>query len=222
MPDANPDLAEVKYTGSGRPKVPRLDTEHIRASERSAVQVTLDSIRSRNRRLQQACAIIDEANRIIRDNDGYLKALALSLALHEGARAVYNACGLSRSAFYQMTEKALGDERKVHNPKTGRDEIRYEWPERPQVWTPAISERAKAKKVRFHRDAVTELPKYGELVYAARVRLEAATEIRDELVVELIDSGKTPVEVGHLIGRDRSRVWHILLAAGRDAEPQPA
>lgn len=206
---------EVARTGSGRPRLEKLDVKPIIEQERRDVLVTLDSISDDRARLEYAVRIIAEANGVLAEKEPYLKALALSLALHEGARAVYDTFGQSRSGFYQFTERVLGDETVVDDPKNpGKTKKVYSWPGRPSGWTEEVRDRAKAKKIRFHRDAAVKLPEVAPIVVAAQARHDAAAEVRDALVVKLVDQGLPPQEMADIIGRDRSRVWHIKSRKG--------
>ena len=202
----------VALTESGRPKLPKLDKKGIRETETAAVMTTLDSIEDDEARLKKSAQIIAEANGVISEYDGRLRKLGLSLALHDGARAVYDAMGMSRGAFYAMTERVLGDlvDVEVHH-KDGSTTVekQWKWVDRPTVWTPEVKARAKARRVLWHRNAATELPELGPRVFAARCRADAATKVRNELVRKLAVSSEVMEEIAAMIGRDRSRVYHI-------------
>jgi hypothetical protein len=206
-------------TRSGHPKLPALDVEGITATETAAVTRTLDSIDDPVKRLKRAVAIIAKAEADLADKEivvagggkelvdgleSHMKKLALSLALHEGARNISAAIGMTRGGFYQMTVKVLGD-----------------WPERPKNWTPEVSERAKARRIWWKQNAKDELPEVAAQVFAAKVRRDVARAARDELVLDLVEDKKVLAahEAADIIGRNASRISQ-LKRRDEDAEQQ--
>lgn len=211
MSTMTPDL-----TRTGRPKVAPLDSDRIRAEEIAAVDATLSTITDPRERLEKAAAIIAEAEGILAEQDPYMKKLALSLALHEGARGVSHVIGMHRSGFYQLTEKVLGDPVQVEKrTRAGKTTIKtkYVWPERPAAWDETVSARATEKKIRRYRNAAEELPEVAADVVAAKARIDAAEAVRDAAVPEVVASGVAPVDVARIINRHPSRISHLLRAA---------
>lgn len=188
--------APPAVTASGRIKLPKLDKDAIVARATAEVVQTLDSIEDDERRLQQATNIIDRANGFLADNEPRMKKMALYLALIKGAVAVSDATSMSRYAFYKLTVDTLGPDWK-----------------RPASWDDTVAARAKARGVRIHRDAVTELPPLAEKVAEAHAQKEAATKYRDQIVLRLVERGMNHGEVAQLIGRERSRVTQIVSAS---------
>src|SRR5690242_8588610 len=224
-------MSVMTSTSTEHPKVPALDTEKIRTDEILAVTRTLSIIEDPKARLEKAVAIIKDAEHKINDRveivsgrthkidglDSRVKKLALSLALHEGARGISNAIPMTRNGFYALTERVLGDPEQYEkvSRKSGRTllKTRYVWKDRPVAWTPAVSERATEKKVRRYRDAATELPTAAAELYAAQVRVEAASAERDQLVPIVVTSGVSAADVARMIERHPSRVSHLVKAA---------
>lgn len=191
-------MTTATTTRSGHPKVPVLDTAAIHAAAEKRVQDALNGITDPRDRLAVLGDLDAEANAVKTEWEPVMRRQALSLALHEGARAVNRSIGVSREAFSRMTRTALGD-----------------WPERPLMWDETVRERARARKVHYYSKAVTELPEIAAKVETAKAVLEAIRPLRDELVRELFAAGLKRVEIAEIIGRNPSRVSHIT-GGGRE------
>jgi hypothetical protein len=198
------------------PKIAPLDTAKIREEETRAVTDTLALIPDPMARLEKAVAIIKDAEATEARLDRVVKQYALSLALREGVRGVFNAIPMTRSGFYQLTEKVLGDPvpyEKVSRTGKTTTKIKYVWPERPVSWDETVAQRAADKGVRLDRSAAKNLPAAAAELYAAQVRIEAAIAVRDELVPVVATTAESKAAVARLIGRHPSRVSHLVKAA---------
>lgn len=186
----------VKTTRSGRPKVPALNKARILAAAADALDAELASIPDPKARLRHMSEVEAAAHRVIEDNETAMRKQALSVALHEGARGVYQAIGLSREAFSRMTADALGD-----------------WPDRPVAWDETVIAKANERKVRFYRDAAKTLPDLALKVVTAKAQKDVIRPRRDALVKELFEvQGLKRSEIAEIIGRTPSRVSHITKA----------
>lgn len=186
----------TKTTRSGRPKVPALNKARILAEQAEKIDAELAGIKDPKARLARLSEIERDAHQVIEDNETAMKKQALSITLHEGARGVYKAIGLSREAFSRMTADALGD-----------------WPERPASWDETVVARATERKVRFYRDAVNTLPTLALKVVTAKAQKDVIRPVRDALVKELFEvHGLKRTEIAAIIGRTPSRVSHITKA----------
>jgi hypothetical protein len=188
--------APVKTTRSGRPKVPALNKARILASVADTLDAELAAIPDPKDRLRHLSDVEAAAHRVIEDNETAMRKQALSVALHEGARGVYQAIGLSREAFSRMTAEALGD-----------------WPERPVAWDETVIAKANERKVRFYRDAAKTLPELATKVVTAKAQKDVIRPRRDTLVKELFEVHVLKrTEIAAIIGRTPSRVSHITKA----------
>ena len=191
-----------KTTRSGRPKLPALDKNRILAEQTKLITEQVTSIADPKERLAKLAEIEFAAHDVIAECENPMKKQALSLALHEGARSVYKAIGMSREAFSRMTADALGD-----------------WSDRPKAvegvspWGEAVVARATEQGVRFYRNAATTLPEIALKVVTAKAQEVAVRPLRNELVRELYDvHGLKRTEIAEIIGRTPSRVSHITKA----------
>lgn len=186
----------VNTTRSGRPKVPALDKTRITIEQGAKIRDQLSGISDPLDRLERLAHIEAGADKVIAENEAAMRKYALSLALHEGARSVYKAIGLSREAFSRMTADALGD-----------------WPERPVAWDETVVDRARQRKVRLYKDAAHELPPLARKVVTAKATKDAIRPLRDALVAELYNErGLKRTEIAEIIGRTPSRISHITKA----------
>lgn len=188
----------TKTTRSGRPKVPALNKARIMAAEADKIEAELAAIPDPKDRLARLSEIEAHALHTIEDNETAMRKQALSVTLHEGARGVYQAIGLSREAFSRMTADALGD-----------------WPERPVAWDETVVARANEQKVRYYRDAAKTLPELALKVVTAKAQRDVIRPLRDPLVKHLFDTqGLSRMEIAAIIGRTPSRVSHIIGGEG--------
>jgi hypothetical protein len=192
----------IKTTRSGRPKVPALNKPRILLEQRDKLNAELAAINADDARataearLRHLSDVERAAQHVIDEWEGPMRKQALSVALHEGARGVYKGIGLSREAFSRMTAEALGD-----------------WPERPVSWDETVVERAKARKVRWYRDAAATLPGIAVKVVTAKAQKDVIQPRRNELVKELFEvHGLKRTEIAEIIGRTPSRISHITKA----------
>jgi DNA-directed RNA polymerase specialized sigma subunit len=186
----------VKTTRSGRPKVPALNKARILAAAADRLDAELAAIPDPKARLRHLSEVEAAAHHVIEENETAMRKQALSVALHEGARGVYQAIGLSREAFSRMTADALGD-----------------WPERPVAWDETVIAKANERKVRFYRDAAKTLPDLALKVVTAKAQKDVIRPRRDALVKELFEvQGLKRTEIAEIIGRTPSRVSHITKA----------
>jgi len=186
----------VKTTRSGRPKVPALNKARIAAAAADQLDAELAKITDPQDRLRHLGDVERAAHHTIEDNETAMRKQALSVALHEGARGVYQAIGLSREAFSRMTADALGD-----------------WPDRPVAWDETVVARAKEQGIRYYRDAATTLPDLALKVVTAKAQKDVIRPRRDALVKELFEvHGLKRTEIAAIIGRTPSRVSHITKA----------
>ena len=192
----------IKTTRSGRPKVPALNKPRILAAQADVIDAALAEVTAPTEkdtaiaRVRLLSELEAAARKQIEENDPPMRKKALSIALHEGARGVYQAIGLSREAFSRMTAEALGD-----------------WPERPVAWDETVVARAKDRKVRYYRDAAATLPELATKVVTAKARIDVIRSKRDPLVRELFEvHGLKRYEIAEIIGRNPTRVSHITKA----------
>lgn len=182
----------VATTRSGRIKVPAIDKAKLEADAAAAVEAAVAGAKTARDKLTALSQLDSEAHAVIREYEPMMHAQALSLALHEGVRGVFNTLGVSRQSFSRMTADALGD-----------------WPERPNQWDDTVHLRARARKIRFYRNAVHDLPGIAERVVRAKATVAAIQPLRDDLIRELYASGMKRSEIAELIDRNPSRVSHI-------------
>lgn len=188
----------LKTTGSGRPKIPGLNKAQILAAEADKIDAMLAGIPDPTDQLRALSDLDRAAHKVIEENDAAMRKQALSLTLHEGARGVYQAIGLSREAFSRMTAAALGD-----------------WDERPVSWDETVIDRAKARGVRYYRDAAKTLPALAVKVVTAKAQKDVIQSRRNTLVKALYtEHGLSRPEIAQIIGRNPSRVSQIAPKAG--------
>lgn len=187
---------DVPRTGTGNVIVPKLDLPRITAASLALVQATLLGVSGDKSRLACAARIQHEAGVVIDNKQEHLYDLGVSIALFDGGRAVYDGMGITRSFFTLLTNKALGV-----------------WPERKSATPDEVRARALARKVKYYRNAVNDLPSIAEEVESAKARIAAAMPIRDAMMIALKDQGLLRREIAEIAGCAPSRVSHII---GRD------
>jgi len=187
-------------TRSGRPKLPPTDTEAIRAEVKAEVQAVLNKHKKNEaEQLRAVVALAKPAEATLAEYGDFATALALSLALYEGARGMSNVIGLSRERFYKLTVDALGEDWK-----------------RPSSWGPEIVERARKRKVPFYSDAADMLPDIAQRVVHAKVMIEESRKVRDELMARLYREKKmTRLEIADILERNPSRVSQVVYGTTR-------
>lgn len=179
--------------------LPHLDRRNIREVETIAVDTILAAIPDREARLVRAGEIADEAQTIADRWRPQRDQAALSLALYDGHRGLNSVIGVTRTRFYDMRADALhltkAEKKAKWLVKASRDQV---------------VARARQHGVEHIPDAIKKLPRYANRVAAAKERDQAARAVRDRLVADLLRDGRTPSELGDLIGRNRSRVWQVI------------
>lgn len=223
---------EVKLTRSGRPKVPPLDLVAVNAEAKAHVEQVLadtpnypsketqDALRAladippgdhdraaawaaldraRTEDLLTAAAHLEsQAMDLLTEKEGYMYRLAMSLQLYEGCRGVFRAVGIGREALSKRTSTAVDGEA------------------RPLVWTKEEGAAlARRHRIGFYGNAATELPKVAREVALAHAIIVRAKPARNELIKELAALGASRVYIAGIIGREPSRVSHIVTGRGR-------
>lgn len=195
--------AATATTRSGRPKVPPLDKARIIAEVDQSVEAALaDATDDRARLVTLAHLVADaEENLAAPGGERHMYRLAVSLHVHEGARGVWRAIGVSRETFSRNHIAEALDSK--------------HWPESTRAWTPATAERARQRRIPFYKDAARDLPKVAEDVFRDRTMVQRVLPMRNELMRRLSEQGMTRVELADIIGRRPSRVSHIVTGRGR-------
>lgn len=162
--------------------------------------------------LTAAARLETDAMDTLTAKEGYMYRLAFSLALYEGVRGVNRAVGIGREAFAKRMSTALDGE--VRSVKvTGPDGTVKS---QPIPWT-AEEGAALARRHRIARygNAIHELPKVAREVALAHAIIVRVKPVRNEFIKELADMGATRVYIAGIIGREPSRVSHIVTGRGR-------
>lgn len=156
------------------------------------------------RRLATLSLLMGQADNAIEMPGGekHMYRLAVSLHVYEGARGVWRAIGVSRETFSRRhVAVALKSD---------------QWENSPKAWDPDLTPaRAREMRVPRYTNAVHELPEVAEKVYRARAIQRYVLPLRNDLLTKLSDEGMTRRELADIIGRNPSRVSHIVAGKGR-------
>lgn len=162
--------------------------------------------------LTAAAHLESQAEDTLTEKEGYMYRLAFSLALYEGARAVHHAVGIGREAFAKRLNTALDGEVRSMEYVTEDGKVMRQ----PIPWTAEEGAAcARRHKIRRYSDAVHELPKVAREVALAHAIIVRVKPVRNELIKELAELGATRVYIAGIIGREPSRVSHIVTGRGR-------
>ena len=162
--------------------------------------------------LTAAAHLETEAMDTLTAKEGYMYRLAFSLALYEGVRGVNRAVGIGREAFAKRMTTALDGE--VRSVKvTGPDgKVKSQ----PIPWTKEEgAATARRHRIARYGNAIHELPKVAREVALAHAIIVRVKPPRNELILELASMGATRVYIAGIIGREPSRVSHIVTGRGR-------
>lgn len=185
----------------------RIDVASLTKAAASITHAELAGIRDEAARLNRAVKIVAEVEGKLEPLRERRDALAVSLSVYDGVRAVNTMAGLGRTQMSKIKRAAIGGEDLPLMPGTSQtiDKVAYR----------ALAER---HGVPHYPDAASELPAVAAQVVTLTATQEAAREVRDEIALGWISKGvKTKTEVAKIMGVDRSRIAHLLSGARNTA-----
>jgi hypothetical protein len=178
-----------------------VDVETITAEARDAAVTELAEIPDLHDRLTRAAEVTNEASAALADAREGRDRLLLSLNVYDRVRGLPKLAGIAPTTLFKIRKRALG----TTIPKRE---------DNPLVRDPAkIAQKAKRMGVpRVPKDEALEaLPRYVRDVATAKGRIAGALMVRDAALEALVESGEyTRMDLARIMGRDRSRVTHLL------------
>ena len=192
-------------------KLPPLDTARLESEEQAAVAASLAGlpfqVLTAEERLQIAATIVNEATTDLEAHRRVRDAMALSLRLYDGARAVNHTLGISRTAFVEKCNEAL----RLTDAEKQEKWLLGPALESAEVKRTRIAERASASKVRQvpTEKAKRQLPRIAEKAYRAAARRDAAMPTRDAAIRELLELGWSREQVAEAAGVLPSRISQV-------------
>ncbi len=188
-------IAEGRPSRATQPKFRRLDAAAIAEAARQPVVDELQAIEDDRERLVAAAGICTslepEVERLRKERDDLL----LSAAIYDRVRGVNHAAGVGRTILSRLKREIAGGAIPTVDGTTSVPD--YD----------ALARAAKKAGLKHRRDALEKLPDVAEEQITLRARLQAAKEIRNDLVVKLVDAGDmAAVEAASIIGTTEGRV----------------
>lgn len=191
--------------------VPHLDKEQVAAEAAARVAAVVDAhpgddIDSLVERLGAISHLANAQQERANTDRALRDELALSLALHDGVRAVQNALGVNRNRFYEMRCDALGltgEDRKAKwlEPRDGETH--------DQRLARIAARAADAGVKRYPPLNMKWLLEIATSVATADTAAAMARDIRDQMVLELLERGWVRREIAAVIGRSVTRISRI-------------
>jgi hypothetical protein len=186
-------------------KLPKLDRDRIARAARETVRQELKNCRTPETLLRRSTQIVQHAEEVIEQHRPTRDEAALSLALHEGRRAVNDVIGVHRSYFYGMRTKAL---------RLTEEEKAAHWLEESAPGVRRTKEEVQARAfevgVPIIEDAASLAAHWGEQVALADEQATAAREIRDNAIRTCWDNGWSRGRIAAIAGVDESRISQIV------------
>lgn len=193
-------MPAARRNRSTQPTLTRVDVPALVKAATASVRAELDATAPEGR-LDAALQIVAAADRKLPALRRTRTAMAASLALHDGVRAVWAAAGIGPTRLAEIKRDALNGAPIVGLGKT------------------KIAALAKECGVR-HYDTATalrRLPAIATEVVTLEARAAAARAERDTIIKDMLDSGAiTKAEASRLIGRTYSLVSHMLTRSATD------
>lgn len=198
-----PPRVRTSTRAQGRPSrakhdVRGIDTAAIAAQARETALGRLSGDQDPQEALAQAVALIADLEPKVEALRLERNELALSATIYDNVRGVFNYAGVSRNMISRLKRDLAGGA----------------VPTRPGITQPDNEELvriAKEKGLPHRTDWAERLPDVAEQWTALDAELRAAREIRNELVVALVNNGDlAPSQAAKIIGRGQARVANLV------------